>query len=280
MEISAYWQLTKPRITFAILSLYLLSVFTSTSGNLANFGRSLLGAVAVFISAASSNALNCYIDQDIDRIMARTKRRPIPSGKIKAKDAFTFGMLSMLVSVIITYFLGYPAVFLLFLGLFSYIILYTLLLKRRSFLNVFATAPAVATPVWFGWVIGRGTLDFQGFLMGFLVVLWGPLHLWSLATAFVKDYEKVNVPMMPSIVGRQKACWYTLVLSIILSFASILIFFLGYYGLVYLIGVAILDAMLIFLNIRVILHPTSRRSWILYKFSAPYIVGLFFMTIF
>ncbi|MCP8305310.1 MAG: protoheme IX farnesyltransferase [archaeon] len=278
MKTLAYWQLTKPRITFAIISLYILSLIISSSGDFRV--ESLVGATAVFISIAGSNALNCYIDRDIDQVMARTKRRPIPSGKIKAKDALMFGMFLICISFVLASFLGYLPTFFLLLGLFSYIILYTLLLKRKSILNVFATAPAIATPVWFGWAMGRGTLDLQGLLMSSLVMLWGPLHLWSLATTFAKDYGKVSIPMLPSVVGRKKACGHILVLSIILSFTSILMFFLGYYGFVYLIGATIFNALLIFLSVRAVLRPTNRRSWFIYKFSAPYIGGLFFMALF
>ncbi|MCP8311362.1 MAG: heme o synthase [Candidatus Methylarchaceae archaeon HK01B] len=278
MNTSTYWQLTKPRIAFAIISLYILSLIISSSGNFKV--ESLIGAIAVFTSIAGSNAINCYIDRDIDQVMARTKRRPIPSGKVKAKDALMFGIFLICISFVLASFLGYLPIFFLFLGLFSYIILYTILLKRRSILNVFATAPAIATPVWFGWVIGREMLDLQGLLMSSLVMLWGPLHLWSLATTFSRDYRKVSIPMLPSVVGRKKACGRILVLSIILSLTSILMFFLGYYGFVYLIGATILNAILIFLSVRAVLRPTNRRSWLIYKFSAPYIGGLFLMALF
>ncbi|MCP8323840.1 MAG: protoheme IX farnesyltransferase [Candidatus Methylarchaceae archaeon HK02M2] len=278
METTAYWQLIKPRITFAVLSLYILSLFISRSGELKI--ESLLGALSVFISVAGSNALNSHIDRDIDQIMARTKRRPIPSRKIKARDALVFGILLIFISFILISFLGNLPIFFLFLGLFSYIIVYTLFLKRKSILNVFATAPAIATPVWLGWIIGRGTLDFQGLLMSFLVMLWGPLHLWSLATTFAKDYQKVNIPMLPLMIGRKKAYWLIFILSIALSFTSILMFFLGYYGLVYLIGSSILNTILIFLNISAVFRPTARIGWYIYKFSAPYIGGLFLLAIF
>jgi len=278
MNTLAYWQLTKPRITFAIISLYLLSLLISRTGDFRV--ESLVGTFAVFISIAGSNALNCYIDRDTDKVMTRTQRRPLPSGKIKTKDALVFSMLLICISFILASFLGYLSTFFLILGLFSYIMLYTILLKRRSVLNVFATAPAIAAPVWFGWLMGRGTLDLQGILMSFLIMLWGPLHLWSLATTFAKDYKKIRIPMLPSKVGIKKACWYVLVLSIALSFTSILIFFLGYYGLVYLIGATSLNTILIFLSVNAILHPTSKRSWFVYKYSAPYIGGIFFMALF
>jgi len=93
---------------------------------------------------------------------------------------------------------------LLLLGLSSYLVPYTLLLKMKNPLNVFATAPAVASPVWFGWIVRSGYLDFQGVLMNSIVMLWRPLHLWSLAMLFSKDYEKVNVPMLSVVVGWRK----------------------------------------------------------------------------
>ncbi len=279
----AYWQLTKPRITLAIFALFILAALASALGNYwlslaEKLSKFLVGAAAVFASAAGSNALNCYFDRDVDSIMVRTRRRPIPQGKIRAKNGLLFSITFLGTSLVLTYLVGFLPTVLLLLGLSSYLLFYTLLLKRKNPLNVFATAPAVASPVWFGWIVGRGYLDFQGVLMGSVVMLWGPLHLWSLAMLFSKDYEKVNVPMLPVVVGWQKACWHILVLSIMLSFTSVLPFLLNYFGVIYLAGVTTLNTILIFLSVRALTLRTGRSAWLLYKFSAPYMVGLLLMA--
>ena len=273
----AYWELIKPRQTFAILCLFLLSVIASSPGKLVyliGFGAIPLGVASVFISVAGSNALNCYLDRDIDLVMARTRRRPIPSGRVGESVAFMFSSLLIFLSLFLAFFLGQAAVLFLVVGLLSYIFAYTILSKRRNVLNVFANAPAIASPVWFGWIVGRGSLDFHGIFVGALVALWGPLHLWSLAIVFSKDYERAQIPMLPSTVGPRKARWHILVLSIMLASASYLLYFLGYNGLLYLGGITVLNLALVALSLRIFIDPIGKRCWRVYKFSAPYMVGL------
>jgi protoheme IX farnesyltransferase len=204
--------------------------------------------------------------------MGRTRFREIPSGRISNRSAERFGLSILAVSAVLASLSEFYFPILLAVGLSSYLFLYTLILKRHSVLSVLATGPAVASPVWIGWVIGRGYLDLAGLLTGLLVMVWGPLHLWSLATVFSEDYRSAAVPMLPVVVGVRKSRLYLLVLALILSTASLSLYFLEFYGGGYLVGMALMNSLLLIISVASVSRPSGRRNWILYKFSAPYMV--------
>ncbi|MEM2942769.1 MAG: protoheme IX farnesyltransferase [Candidatus Bathyarchaeia archaeon] len=272
-----YWRLTKPRVTIAIFLLFILAALAGAGSSIwrstgEQMTRLTFGTVIVLMSVAGSNALNNRLDSDIDRLMGRTRLREIPSGRISSRSAERFGLSILAVSAVLASLSEFYFPILLAVGLSSYLFLYTLILKRHNILSVLATGPAVASPVWAGWVIGRGYLDLAGLLTGLLVVVWGPLHLWSLATVFCEDYRSASVPMLPVVVGVRKSRLYILVLSLILSAASLSLCFLGFYGGVYLVGMVLVNSLLLIILVASINWPSGRRNWILYKFSAPYMV--------
>lgn len=272
-----YWRLTKPRVTLAIFLLFLLAVMAGAGGEdwlsqIDCIWRLTLGSVIVLMSVAGSNALNNLLDSDIDGLMGRTKHREIPSGRISAAAAQSFGLSVIAVSVILALVSDAYFSIMLLIGLSSYLLIYTIILKRHSTLNVLGTGPAVASPVWIGWIIGRGHLDLAGLLTGLLVMVWGPLHLWSLARVFSEDYGVASVPMLPSVIGVKKSGWYVLVLAIVLSITSLSLHFLGYYGVTYFAGTVLMNSLLLAIAAMTVARPSGRRNWIMYKFSAPYMV--------
>jgi protoheme IX farnesyltransferase len=139
-------------------------------------------------------------------------------------------------------------------------------------LNVFSTGPAIASPVWIGWIIGNGYFDFTGLLTGALVMVWGPLHLWSLAAVYSEDYRKASIPMLTSIISPKKSDWYLFLIAILMSAASFSIYFLGYYGIIYLIGLTLTNCVLLTITAVNAIKPSGRYNWLRYKFSAPYMV--------
>lgn len=272
-----YWRLTKPRVTLAIFLLFFLAVLAGGGGyswlsKAEQLRKMILGSMIVLTAVSGSNALNNRMDYDIDGIMGRTKNREIPSGRISAKAAQYFGLSFITISAVLALVLGDYFPTLLLIGLASYLLMYTLALKRTSVLNVLGVAPAVASPVWIGWILGKGYLDLAGFLTGVLVMIWGPLHLWSLASVYSEDYRSAAIPMLPSIIGVRRSCWYILTSAMVLSIGSLSLFFLGYYGLIYFVGVALASTVLVTFSIMTVARPSGRRNWIMYKFSAPYMV--------
>ena len=272
----AYWYgvLLKPKVLLAMLALYVscfLSSFWSLGGWPLDVVGFLEGLVAVALAVSGANALNCYIDRDIDALMVRTLGRPLVLGTIEPSGALWFGGVMLVAASVLSLSLGlFP--FVLFLeGCVTYLVLYTGLLKRRSRLNVFATAPSVAAPAWFGWYMGGAPFYPLGLLVGCLVAVWGPLHLWSLSYAYSRDYSDVGVPMFPVTVSPGRG-----VLSIVVA-AGLLV--AASYALVpwtntpvYTVGVSALNGLLVFVALRFCRSMSRRDGWLLFKVTAPYIV--------
>jgi protoheme IX farnesyltransferase len=275
VALSDYWRLTKPRVTLAIFALFILAILASVGGsnfNQIQIEQISIGSIIVLVSVAGSNALNNRVDFDIDKIMNRTKHREVPSGKISIFHAQTFGLVLIVLSIILSLVLDYYFLIFLSVGLVSYLIVYTITLKRHHILNVLSAGPAVASPVWIGWVIGRGYLDFAGFLTGVLVMIWGPFHLWSLAAVYSEDYRRASVPMLTSTISSEKSNWYLLLVVIVMSSGSFSLYFLGYYEIIYLLGLIIMNSLLLVITSLAVIKSSGRYNWLRYKFSAPYMI--------
>jgi len=272
----SYGVLLKPKVTLALLALYATSFLCSSfffEGDPFTVSRFLIGFMAVTFAVTGSNGLNCYIDRDIDARMARTSGRPLVLGSIPPSSALAFSLAMMAAAGTIALWLGPTSVLILLEGAGSYLIIYSMFLKRRSMWNVLANAPSVAAPAWFGWYMGGAPLFPIGFLLGGLVAIWSPLHLWSLAYAFKKDYLRVGVPMLSTVFPEDKA-----IKGIQIALAAMIV---SSYSLTpytniftYIIGVTALNFPLIIIGRKLSRDKPSRAAWWLFKLSAPYIVLL------
>jgi protoheme IX farnesyltransferase len=273
----SYGVLLKPKVTLALLALYVTSFITSSlffGGGPFEFRWFLVGFMAVAFAVTGSNGLNCYIDRDIDAGMARTSGRPLVLGSIPPSSALAFSLALMAAAGVIALWLGPTSVLILIEGAGSYLIIYSIFLKRRSMWNVLANAPSVAAPAWFGWYMGGAPLFPIGFLLGCMVAIWGPLHLWSLAYAFRKDYLRVGVPMLPTVLPEGKAIRGVQV-ALAAMVASSYLLTPWTRPFTYVVGVTALNTPLIIIGHRLSRDRSSRAAWWLFKLSAPYIVLLF-----
>jgi protoheme IX farnesyltransferase len=269
-----YGVLLKPKVLLAMVTLYAVSFFSSyasSSGNPFELSIFLLGFAAVAAAVSGSNSLNCYIDRDIDAVMARTWGRPLALGTIGPSGAITVSIILLISASFLSFFLGLVPFMLFLEGVGFYILVYTFLLKRNTVLNILATAPSVAAPVWFGWHLGGAPLIPVGLLMGILVAIWGPLHLWSLAYAYSKDYLKVKVPMLPAVVSQKKAAFIvTLTLALLVATSYLLIPWAS--SLVYPITISITNAIMMISGLKFYSEGTYKEGWKLFKLTAPYII--------
>ena len=277
-----YGVLLKPKVLLAMLGLYLTTFFTSSivSGDFSvDYFQFFIGFMAVALSVSGANALNCVYDHDIDTLMTRTSGRPLVRGTISLPNASLFSWVTLGLSAILAVYLGVIPLMLLAEGAGSYLLLYTVIFKRKTSVNVLFTAPSVAAPAWFGWYLGGAPLYPVGLVMGAMVAIWGPLRLWSIALAFTKDYEKVGIPMFPSMVSRKKA------ISGVLSAQMLLI--ASSYSLVlwtdsslYLIGVTLLNMLMMGAGYKLYKSESNRDGWVLFKLTSPYILLVFLLFMF
>lgn len=272
-----YYELTKPKIWY-------LLVFTAfgaalTASLLFNISIQpltwllLIGGVAA--GSAAADTLTGYNDRDIDAIMDRTRGRPIPSGRVSPQNALVFGLILTAISLIFSWFINIWAFALMAFGLFDNIIVYSKWLKRRSQINIVLGGFSGAAPVMIGYVAVTAQNIEIGLVMAALVFLWIPTHIWSLALHFKRDYTKAGVPMLPVVSSEKKSVRIIALTTLMMVAFSILPFFFNQFGLIYLITAGIFGVAMIGVSIWLLTKPSEKVSWIVFKFSSPYLTALF-----
>ncbi|MCW3992648.1 MAG: UbiA family prenyltransferase [Candidatus Bathyarchaeota archaeon] len=278
MRVHEYWKLLKPRVLLAMVALYAASYLASYAhqgGGTLDVFRFASGLAAVFTAVGGSNALNCYLDRDIDAVMARTMARPLPRGSVGLRGALALGLLLLASASALSLSQGILPFILFAEGAGSYLIFYTWILKRRTRLNVLATAPAVAAPAWFGWIMGGAPFNMQALVLGLIVAVWGPLHLWSIAYAFAGDYLRGGVPMLPAVASPGTAVKSVLAALLVLISSSYLLAPWARSPL-YVFIVSLINIPLTLAGLRFYVDPSRRSGWWLFKLTAPYIVVVLF----
>jgi protoheme IX farnesyltransferase len=272
-----YYELTKPKIWY-------LLVFTAfgaalTASLLFNISIQpltwllLIGGVAA--GSAAADTLTGYNDRDIDAIMDRTRGRPIPSGRVSPQNALIFGLILTAISLMFSWFINIWAFALMAFGLFDNIIVYSKWLKRRSQINIILGGFSGAAPAMIGYVTVTTQNIEIGLVMAGLVFLWIPTHIWSLALHFKRDYTKAGIPMLPVVSSEKKSVRIIACTTLMMVAFSILPFFFNQFGLIYLITAGIFGVAMIGVSIWLLTKPSEKVSWIVFKFSSPYLTALF-----
>lgn len=276
-RIKNYYELTKPKIWY-------LLVFTA-------FGAALTASLlfkievtplqwfllltGVAAGSAAADTITGYNDRDIDAIMERTKTRPIPSGRISPRNALIFGLILTTVSLVCAWLINYIALGLMAFGLFDNIIVYSKWLKRRSQANIILGGFSGAAPALIGYVAVTTQNIEIGLVMAALVFFWIPTHIWSLALHVKKDYTKARVPMLPVVADERTSVRVIAITTLFMVAFSIVPFFLNQFGLIYLITATVFGIVMILLSTWLMVRPSERASWMVFKFSSPYLTALF-----
>jgi heme o synthase len=227
-------------------------------------------------AAGGGNAINCYIDRDIDAIMPRTRRRPLPQHRIAPRRAVLFGAgLGMLSFALLWSAVNLLSAVLAASALLFYVVVYTMLLKRSTPQNIVIGGAAGAMPAVVGWGAVTGTVDLAAIALFAIVFYWTPPHFWALAIRYEHEYAAAGVPMMPVVYGRQETAKRILLYSLLL-FALCLVFFsVARMGLIYLGTALALNAILLGWAVSLWRRPAPRVAWGMFKFSIYYL-GLLF----
>ncbi len=270
-------EISKPRIIVLLVITAITSMYAASKligPELDNL--SLLHIIVAGASAsAGSSALNHYYDKDIDPLMKRTSTRPIPSGRMTARNVFIYGVTVSAASVIYAAFtLNLLTAFFIALGIFFYVVVYTMWLKRLNSSNIVIGGFAGSAASMAGWSAATGSMDLLGFLVGTLVFVWTPSHFWCLAMKIRDDYAAAKIPMLPVLVGMQKTSNYILISTAILLPYSLILYAFGL-GLVYLAIAAIFGSLLMIYHYKLTKNPTSEFAWKAYKVTAPYLTIIF-----
>lgn len=282
MALHDYIEVSKPRIVVvlvitAVASLLAGSRFDATPNSAWDVNAWQIGflTIAGALASMGASALNHFYDRDIDKMMERTANRPIPSGRLSAKKVFAYGFALCVLSIAIAYFTLNPvATALIAIGIFFYVIVYTVWLKRSNPSNIVIGGFAGSAASMAGWATATGTIDLLGFLVGWLVFMWTPPHFWCLAIKAREEYASVHVPMLPVLIGNQKTASYIMINTAILLPYSIALSFFGL-GLVYTTVAAISGSLMLLYHYKLTKNPTAEFAWKAYKVTAPYLVVIF-----
>jgi len=267
------FEVSKPRIIILLVITAVTSMYAGSK--LVGPELSELGILHIIIAgslaSAGSSALNHFYDKDIDLKMKRTSKRPIPSGRIKPITVLVYGLGVSITSVVYAALtLNYLCTFFIALGIFFYVIIYTVWLKRLNSSNIVIGGFAGSAASMAGWSAATGSIDILGFLIGFLVFVWTPSHFWCLAMKIRDEYAEVKIPMLPVLIGMERTSKYIFANTIILLPYSLMLYAFGM-GVIYTVFAAVAGGLMLFYHYKLTKTPTSDFAWKAYKVTAPYL---------
>ncbi len=277
-RVADYMALLKPRVMSLV-------VFTGFAGLIAAPGtiHPLLGAVAVLciaVGAGAAGAINMWYDRDIDALMERTCKRPIPAGRVAPEEALAFGVTLALFSIMLMGLaVNWTAAALLALANGFYVFVYTIWLKRRTPLNIVIGGAAGAFPPMIGWAAVTGAVSLDSAVLFLIIFMWTPPHFWALALCRDGDYAKAGIPMLPVVAGRAATRRQILIYTLLLVPLSLTPVLLGTAGALYALVVSAMGAGFVVLALRVLREPGDRSARRMFGYSILYLFVLFAMLI-
>ena len=266
--------LTKPRIISLLLVTAVAPMYAAGDPSLTLVLVVLLGG---YLMAGGANAVNMYIDRDIDDRMSRTRLRVIPSGRMLPVAVLAFGVaLALAATLILAWFANVLAAAMALAGFYFYVFIYTRWLKRSTPQNIVIGGAAGAFPPLVGWAAVTGRIDLAAVYLFLIVFYWTPPHFWALALLKSRDYGRAGVPMAPLVWGeretKRQMVWYTLILLPL----TVLPVALGIFGMIYLASALVLGAAFLWNVVRVVrARDHGKVAWAAYRFSLLYLALLF-----
>ena len=268
--------LTKPRIISLLLVTTIAPMFVAGTPT---WSAVLWVTIGGYLMAGGANAVNMYLDSDIDDVMARTRLRPIPSGRMTKRAVMAFGILiATAATYLLANFVNVLTAALALAGFYFYVFIYTRWLKRSSPQNIVIGGAAGAFPPLVGWAAVTGRIDLASIFLFLIVFYWTPPHFWALALNKQRDYDNAGVPMAPLVWGVRETIDQMVYYSFLLVALTVLPVCFGVFGLVYLGSALALGALFIVgvWKVRVARDGGwEKPSWWLFKYSLLYLALLF-----
>ncbi len=272
---SDYWEMTKPSITLLVLVTCAGAMVWAANG-LPPIELTIATLVGLACASGGGAVLNHVIDRDIDRLMERTQNRPVATGRVSAAAATTFGLaLNVIATVVLLTFTNVLTTALALGGSAFYVVIYTMVLKRRTPQNIVIGGAAGAIPPLAGWAAVTGEIGLAPLIMFLIIFLWTPPHFWALAILKKDDYARAGVPMLPVVATERETAVQILVYTVILAAVSLIPVFTGLLGVLYAIAAIALGGRFIWLARRLLRthSPLAARATFLY--SLLYLALLF-----
>jgi protoheme IX farnesyltransferase len=291
MNAAAYWELTKPRVVALIVFTAIIGMFLAvTPGEPLPWGRMILGALGIWLAAASAAAINHLLDQRIDALMARTQHRPLAVGSLTPAKVLVFAVVLGAASMaLLAFFVNPFCAALTFASLIGYAIVYTGWLKRATPQNIVIGGLAGAAPPLLGWAAVKGWPAGVGFaalfdppldygyalLLVLIIFVWTPPHFWALAIFRRDDYAKAMIPMLPVVYGVTYTRWQILFYTVLLTVVTVLPYATGMSGVFYVGTALVLDAVFLWYAVRLLDPPSELYAMKVFNYSIVYLMALF-----
>jgi protoheme IX farnesyltransferase len=267
--------MTKPRIIAELLVTTAAAMVVAARGlpALNVVGATLIGGALCAGAAATYNQL---FDRDIDRVMQRTRDRPLPAARLSVPVVIWWGAVLLSLSVVVLGFgVSWLAAGLASGGFAIYVGIYTLWLKRRSTQNIVIGGAAGAIPPMVGWVAGAGRLDAAAVVLFIIIFVWTPPHFWALALVRKHDYARAGVPMLPVVQGDAVTRRHIFVYSLALVAASLVLIPVNHMGWIYSSAAALLGFVFIYRAWHLLRSKDTNSAWRLYRYSITYLTLVF-----
>jgi protoheme IX farnesyltransferase len=272
-RISAYIALTKPRI-IELLLVTTVPAMVLAARRWPGTGLVLVTLIGGTLSAAGANTLNCYLDRDIDEVMRRTSRRPLPRHQVSPQAAMMFGILLGVAGFVwLSVFTNITAAAISTAALLFYVFVYTRWLKRTTDQNIVIGGAAGAAPALVGWAAVQGSVSLPAWVLFAVVFYWTPPHFWALALRYEAEYAKALVPMMPVVRGIAPTTRQMLLYAGLTALSSLLLVPVAGMGWIYLLTAVILGGLFIWETWLV--HRDPDRAMVLFTYSTRYLALLF-----
>ncbi len=277
---AAYVALTKPRIIELLLITTLPTMVVAQRGMppVRLMAATLLGGA---LAAGGANAINMFVDRDIDKLMHRTAKRPLVTGAVTPRAALTFAIiLEAAAFVELWAWVNLLSATLALSATLFYVFIYTLWLKRTSSQNIVIGGAAGAVPVLVGWAAVTDSLSWAPVVMFAIIFVWTPPHFWALAVKYRDDYQAANVPMLPAVATFRRTAREILFYSILLVGVSLLLAVVSTLGAVYVVAASALGVVFVVMAIRLLREQTAKSAMQLFSYSITYLTLLFvFMAV-
>jgi heme o synthase len=274
----AYFALTKPRIIELLLITTVPAMLLAERGipSPALMAATLLGGA---MAAGSANAINCYLDRDIDEVMRRTRRRPLPGGQVTPDQALSFGfVLGAVAFFFLSIAVNVLAASLALSAIAFYVFVYTLWLKRTTSQNIVIGGAAGAVPALVGWAAVTGSVGVPAWVLFAIVFVWTPPHFWALAMQYRSDYQAAGVPMLPVVRGEEETRRQILGYALVLFAVSLVLVPLAHMGALYTASAVVLGGMFVHKALRLWRERSAALAVELFRFSIVYL-GLLFAAV-
>ena len=273
-----FFALLKPRVMSLVIFTALVGMLLAPVPVHPVIGFAALLAIAV--GAGASGCLNMWWDSDIDQIMTRTARRPIPAGRVTREEALSFGMVLSFISVMVLgVFTNWFAAGFLAFTIFFYVVVYSMWLKRSTPQNIVIGGAAGAFPPMIGWAAATGTVSLESIVLFLIIFFWTPPHFWALALIKSEDYARAGIPMLPVVSGRAETRKQIMIYSLLLAPLGVVPWLMGFAGLTYGISAIVGGAIFLALAVQVARSGDDaagdRTAKFLFGYSIFYLFALF-----